>query len=315
MSMPIIPPFAIAASYQNSQFGGGSLYTPGVPSVFTHLVNPPTSGTDAETASIDAATALGFSAYGARDEVVLVSVIGAPTGGTFILGFGDDETTPLAYNASAATVQTAVNALGSIGAGAGGTDEVQTVTVTGVPTGGTFTLTYSGQTTGAIAYNATATAVQTALTALSNVGAGNVEVTGSAGGPYTVTFQGTLADENVAQMTATASLTGGTTPGVTVATGTGGVANTPNVVVTGSNGGPYTLTFGEQLADLPLEGFSADGSGLTGGTDPDVTVAITTLGQQAFSNHPLANTTRQYDPLVSFYDSASNNFGAWDSSE
>ncbi|MFW3477497.1 hypothetical protein [Streptomyces microflavus] len=49
------------------------------------------------------------------------------------------------------------------------TNEVQTLTVTGGPTGGTFTITWSGQTTAAIAYNATAAVVQTALEALSNV--------------------------------------------------------------------------------------------------------------------------------------------------
>jgi hypothetical protein len=56
----------------------------------------------------------------------------------------------------------------------------------GEATSGTFTLTYQGQTTEAIAYNAEATAVQTALEALSTVGAGNVAVSGAAGGPYTI---------------------------------------------------------------------------------------------------------------------------------
>jgi hypothetical protein len=107
----------------------------------------------------------------------------------------------------------------------GTTDEKQSVTVTGAPTGGTYTLTYSGQTTAAIAYNATAAAVQTALAALSNIGAGNVLVTGANGGPYTVAFVGTLANTDVAQMTATASLTGGTSPGVTIATTTAGGAD------------------------------------------------------------------------------------------
>jgi hypothetical protein len=98
------------------------------------------------------------------------------------------------------------------------TDEVQSVTEGG--SGLTsFTLTYSGQTTASIAAAATAAQVQAALEALSNIGAGNVSVTGSAGGPYTVTFQGALADTNVAQMTATP--TGGTGT-VTVATVTGG---------------------------------------------------------------------------------------------
>lgn len=110
------------------------------------------------------------------------------------------------------------------GAGLGlRTSEVQTVTINGGPTGGTFTLTYAGQTTAGIAYNAAASAVQSALAALSNVGTGNVTVSGSAGGPYTVTFGGALADQNVPQMTANASsLTGGTSPSVTVATTTEG---------------------------------------------------------------------------------------------
>lgn len=117
-----------------------------------------------------------------------------------------------------------VTATGLYGPYSGTTDEVQTVTITGAPTGGTFDLTFAGQTTAAIAYNATAATVQAALAALSNIGAGNVTVTGNAGGPYTVDFVGTLANTDVAQMTATSSLTGGTSPGVTIATTTAGGA-------------------------------------------------------------------------------------------
>lgn len=64
-----------------------------------------------------------------------------------------------------------------------------TVTIGGSPTGGTFTLTVAGQTTTGIAYNAAASAVQSALEALSTVGSGNAVVTGSAGGPYSVTLK------------------------------------------------------------------------------------------------------------------------------
>jgi hypothetical protein len=106
--------------------------------------------------------------------------------------------------------------------------EVQTVTITGAPTGGTFTLTFSGQTTSAIAYNATATAVATALNALSNVGTGTVTVTGGPGPatPYVVTFGGQYAGTDVAAMTATGSFTGGTTPAIAVTTSTpGGTGN------------------------------------------------------------------------------------------
>lgn len=111
-------------------------------------------------------------------------------------------------------------------------NEIQTVTITGSPTGGTFTLTFNGQTTATIAWNAAASAVQTALAALSTVGTGNVAVTGGPGPatPYTVTFIGALAGTNVPQMTASgAGLTGGTTPAVAVTTATGGVvAHFPN---------------------------------------------------------------------------------------
>lgn len=119
----------------------------------------------------------------------------------------------------------------NLGAPFGGTsEEVQTVTVGG--SGLTsFTLTFAGQTTAAIAAAATAAQVQTALEALSTIGVGNVAVTGSAGGPWTVTFQGDLANTDVAQMTATP--TGGTGT-VTVTTTTAGGAATDTPAGTGT---------------------------------------------------------------------------------
>lgn len=108
----------------------------------------------------------------------------------------------------------------------GPTNEVQTLTVTGAPTGGTYTITWSGQTTAAIAYNATAAAVQAALEALSNIAPGDVVVTGSAGGPWTLTWGGTQLGEDVAAPTTTESFTGGTSPDITIATTTAGGAAT-----------------------------------------------------------------------------------------
>lgn len=86
-----------------------------------------------------------------------------------------------------------------------------TVTITGTPTGGDFTLSVGGQTTASIVYNATASVVKSALEALSTVGSGNATVTGSAGGPYSVSLAngGTITGDG-------SGLTGGTTPGVTV---------------------------------------------------------------------------------------------------
>lgn len=125
------------------------------------------------------------------------------------------------------TVLGKVTATGKYGPYLHQTNEVQRVAITGAPTGGTFTLTFSGQTTAAIAYNATATAVADALRALSNINNADVE---AAGGPLPatavdVTFQGQYTGTDVAQMTATSSLTGGTTPAVSVTTTTAGGAN------------------------------------------------------------------------------------------
>ena len=97
-------------------------------------------------------------------------------------------------------------------------DAVQTIAIAGSPTGGTFTLTFNGQTTGSIAYNATANgtgSVQSALAALSGIGTGNVAVMGS-GGVFSVRFMGSLAGTAEPLITATSSLTGGTSPSVSV---------------------------------------------------------------------------------------------------
>jgi len=99
------------------------------------------------------------------------------------------------------------------------TDEVQTLTVGG--SGLTsFTITYSGQTTSSLDDQATAAEVQAALEALSNIAPGDVTVTGAAGGPWTLTFGGALADANVAAVTTTP--TGGTGTVVVATTTAGG---------------------------------------------------------------------------------------------
>ena len=108
------------------------------------------------------------------------------------------------------------------------TNEVQRITMTGTPTGGSFTITYDGQTTAAVAYNAAAGAVQSALEALSNIAVGDVVCTG---GPFPgtavdVEFRGAYAQTNVTTMTTTDSLTGGTTPATAVTTVTPGAAPT-----------------------------------------------------------------------------------------
>lgn len=93
-------------------------------------------------------------------------------------------------------------------------NEVQSLATSGSPTGGTISLTFQGQTTAPIAYNAAASAVQSALLALSNLDAGEVTAAGGALGtaPVTLTFGGRYAGANVPKMTVTSALTGGTNP-------------------------------------------------------------------------------------------------------
>lgn len=96
-------------------------------------------------------------------------------------------------------------------------NEVQTITSSA--TGGTYTLTFNGETTADIAANASAMNVQTALEGLNNIDTGDVAVAGT-GSDRTVTFQGRYAATNVSLLVVDDSLaTGGT---VTVAQTTQG---------------------------------------------------------------------------------------------
>ena len=116
------------------------------------------------------------------------------------------------------------------GAPAQGADEVQTLTIGGTPTTGTFKLAFDGFTTGPITWSSTNNTlrdnVDAALEALPNIGAGGVTVavgTMTAGvGTLTITFAGNLANKAVPLITvANNSLDGSgtvdvaeTTPGV-----------------------------------------------------------------------------------------------------
>ncbi|MEQ1761553.1 MAG: hypothetical protein ABL984_00270 [Pyrinomonadaceae bacterium] len=140
-----------------------------------------------------------------------------------------------------------------------GVNEVQTFTVTGTPTGGTFKLSFKGIKTAALAYNAAAATVQAALEALISVGTGNVSCGGGAlpGTPVTITFQGALAagpQPVVVFETTDNAFTGGTSPTGAVAVTTKGVA-----------AGALKAWDGTLLAD-PTTGPSVSTS--TGGTMP-----------------------------------------------
>jgi hypothetical protein len=89
----------------------------------------------------------------AGDSSQLVTIVGTPTGGTFVLSSGGNSTTQ-AYNAAAATIQTAVQAWGGIYA---------TVTVAG-SAGGPYTITFPAITSGVAGAAAPFTVDQRLLT-------------------------------------------------------------------------------------------------------------------------------------------------------
>jgi hypothetical protein len=180
-----------------------------------------------------------------RTEVQTIQITGDPTSGSFILGYNGQFTTNYTFQPVAATT-------------AAVTLPVATVPVAhtgGFPTSGTFTLgsqtvTYTGLTetsftgctggTGAfpsgsvargvsavynnIPWNASPYQVETALRSLPNIGDDGARVTGGPlPNPYTVTFGGTLSNQDVALITAINNLIGGTDPGIDIETAQGGV--------------------------------------------------------------------------------------------
>lgn len=207
---------------------------------------------------------------GSTHEQQIVTVGGSPTGGGFLLAVGGDTT-------SQKVTITGSPSGGHFTLTFGGDTTAETVTISGGPTGGTFSLSFGGHTASGLAYNASALAVQTALAALTGVGTGNVLVTGGDGGPYVIKFMNLVPTTT---LTASSSLTGGS-PAIAVtglshnATATAVQAALAaldsvagNVSVTGSNGGPYTVTF----TNLPAGVLTANRT-FTGGSGPAIAVA------------------------------------------
>ncbi len=290
----------------------------------------------------------------------------SPTGGTFKLtwddGSGAQTTAPINFDAGANDVQTALEGLsnlnpgdisvaGSVGGpwtvtftGAQGNENVAeitvdasgltpsgTATINGSPTGGTFKLTFDGQTTGAtgagdtdsssnvitgvstatgafvpgealsgtnipadavisavdtgagtitftsagpnatgtghvtdlaanLPYNADGATVQSALQALSNVGSGNVTVSGAAGGPYTVTFTGALAGTGISHLTADAA---GLTPSGSIFLVPSGTVTTTVNGDTSTDLYRYDVDTG-QVTDLTPDGTDPNGAAVQG---------------------------------------------------
>lgn len=211
-------------------------------------------------------------------EVQSITITGGPTGGTFTLTYGGLTTAAIAYNATAATVEAALAALANLSPSA-----QWTIAMSGSPTGGTFRLAYDGFSTIPIAYNASAAVVQAALEGLPTIGTGNVAVTGTdLTGTLTVTFQGSLAGTRVPAIGSNTFQLAPTTAGVTLTqiNQGGGIGQ---VQISGTNPA-FTATFNNSLADSNVAAMTASGAGLTGGTTPGVTIATPTGGAAGTTN-------------------------------
>lgn len=111
------------------------------------------------------------------------------------------------------------------------TAEVQTITIGGTPTGGTFPLSWQGVAAPSQAYNVTTSAMATSLNTAwaSLLHGGTITVSGSAGTSYAVTFPSVLG--NVAMMVTSASALTGGTPTIAVVETTPGAGATPATAV------------------------------------------------------------------------------------
>lgn len=188
-----------------------------------------------------------------NNEIQVITLSGTTaTGGTFTLTFDEETTGTIAYNASAATIKSALELLPTVntvtvtGSGpwsveftgthagtnvslmtidtsglTGGVNEVQTITSPSNPTGGTFTLTFGGETTAGIAYNASAATIEAALNHLTTIPTGSVSCAGGAlPTAVTVTFLDEFASTDVELLEVDSSgLTGVTGSAVETAAG------------------------------------------------------------------------------------------------
>jgi hypothetical protein len=98
-------------------------------------------------------------------------------------------------------------------------DVYRSMLITVTSTGGTFTITFDGQVTSALAFNANAAAVLAALEALSNIAPGDVTTSGALSTGMTIAFTttGAYKNANVPAMTVNGALLTTPTAGITIA--------------------------------------------------------------------------------------------------
>lgn len=249
------------------------------------------------------------------EEVQGVFISGRPTGGTFKLGFDGELTTPIAYNATNSTIRAQLVALAGLAFNdvlvdrATATNEVQQISLSGGSTDGTFTLTFNGETTAPMPFNANAGTMQQALRALPGVGPSGVIVTAQevnevqviqmVGEPTAGTFTLTFGSETTAPIAWDApayavqdalEALNSIDEYIEYLTILGFVFPFPigvssDISVTKPSGSyqPWNITFIRNLAGINLQQITADPSGLSGGAGIDIEATTQTQGTRLYT--------------------------------
>lgn len=260
------------------------------------------------------------AALTAANEVQSIAVYsGTVSGGTFTLTAtlesGETFTTAaIAYDANAATIETAIDTAASP------RNEVQSIAVySGTVSGGTFTLTITFDnketfTTAAIAYNANAATIETAIDVAATAAGitdwvnGDISVSGGdlTSAPVVLTFDGTSVAANNHSLTTIDGtlLTGGGSAGAVSTTTQGfvGVSGWTNGDITVAGGdltsAPVTLTFdGTSVASKNHSLTTIDGTSLTGGGSAGA-ITTTTAGRGNRNGYAILSAFGGYSGTV-----------------
>lgn len=179
-------------------------------------------------------------------------------------------------------------------------NEIQTISFDVMPTGGYFTINFNGQQSGPIyASLDTASSIQVTMGALSNIGSGNITVTGDWTSVFQFEFKGTLANTNVPQLLATNNILTASNEVISVTTSTLGV--------TGVSGTPSTfaLTYTSDNGINPITSFTLGDSTVSANQTPTPTgwtctgnLAANSLSCTANSNGPTSELSWDSSSLL-----------------
>ena len=235
------------------------------------------------------------------------AILGALTIGDNDGGLDADKVVIVNYDQIGNAITVNVNRSGQLNTNVAVANETQTITFNAAPTGGTFTLTFAGQVTSSLAFNAPLTgalSVQEALENLNGVGVGQVAVTGSVGA-YVVTFTGNLGTANLPQIYATSSLTNASgAVGITAATTTHGAGNEVQAIAiqgTGIQAGSnYSVTVNGATATVPVltTGAAQALQNAIAGINNSETQAIAISGTGLVGSYTLNLAGRSTPPLA-----------------